>query len=427
MGWRERGGAANAMGEWMKKKTLVLAAIGIVAAGGVAAWWRLAASESPAMSAATPVTRGTVEATVLATGILEASALVSVGAEVSGRIEALHVALGDEVDAGDLIAEIDSLAQENAVKSAEAALANIVAQKAAQEATLAQAEKALSRAEQMRPDSLVSESDYEIAQANVASAEAQLAALDAQIEQATINVEAAQLNLSRTQITAPISGTVVAVPVEEGQTLSAQQSAPTVVKIANLDSMLIKAEISEADVTRVKPGQEVHFSILGEPDTRISATLRSIEPAPSSIAEDGSSSSSSSTAIYYNGIFEVPNPDRTLRISMTAEVTIVLDVARDVLTVPSSALRSGPQGQKSVGVLDPQTRTVTRRRVEVGLDNKVSAQIIAGLEEGDLVVTGAPAGAATGQGAGRPAGGGPTIVGGPMIRTGGPMMRGGGG
>jgi macrolide-specific efflux system membrane fusion protein len=401
----------------MKRTIPILAAILVLVGCGAATWWTMAASEPEALPNTTPVARGNVQETVLATGVLEASRLVSVGAEVSGRVEAMHVTLGNEVVAGDLIAEIDSLAQENAVKSAEAALANIVAQKAAQEAVLAQAEKALVRAGQMRSNSLVSESDHEIAQADVASAKAQLAALDAQIEQATINVESAELDLSHTTITSPITGTVVAVLVEEGQTVSAAQTVPTIVKIANLDSMLIKAEISEADVTRVKPGQEVSFSILGEPGTEIEATLRSIEPAPAALAESDSTSDSS-TAIYYNGIFEVPNPDRKLRISMTAEVTIILDVARDVLVVPSSVLATRPDGRQAVGVLDPQTRTVTRRPVTVGLNNKVSAEIVEGLAEGDLVVMGTPPTLASASAdAGRP----PQGPGGMMLGGGMPM------
>src|SRR5690606_12994451 len=213
-------------------------------------------------------------------------------------------------------------------------------------------------------------------------ARAQIDQLDAQLAQAELTVESAELDLRRTQILAPADGTVVALLVEEGQTLNANSATPTIAKIANLDTMVIKAEISEADVVKVKPGQKVYFTILGEPDQRIEATLREVEPAPTSIAEETSSSGS---AVYYNGLFEVPNPDHRLRISMTASVTIVLDEARDVLTLPSSLVsRRGPDGEVMVVIYDPATEQTRPARVEVGLNNNISAEIVSGLEEGDL-------------------------------------------
>ncbi|HWV19952.1 MAG TPA: efflux RND transporter periplasmic adaptor subunit, partial [Devosia sp.] len=237
-----------------------------------------------------------------------------------------------------------------------------------------------------------------------------------QIDQAELTVDSAKLNLARTQIVAPSDGTVVALVVEEGQTLNANSSTPTIAKIANLDTMVIKAEISEADVVKVKAGQKVYFTILGEPDNRIEATLREIEPAPTSINSDTTSDSSSS-AIYYNGLFDVPNADHRLRISMTAEVTIVLADAKDVLILPSSLVaRKGPDGAAMVMVYDPKTEETQPRRVEVGLNNNITAQVVSGLEEGEEVVSGGlvtvsrPAG---GQGQGRmggPGGGGPMIM-----------------
>jgi macrolide-specific efflux system membrane fusion protein len=181
---------------------------------------------------------------------------------------------------------------------------------------------------------------------------------------------------------------------------------------------VIKAEISEADVVKVAPGQKVYFTILGEPDTRIEATLREIEPAPTSIAEE---STTSGSAVYYNGLFEVPNPDHRLRISMTASVTIILDEARNVLTLPSSLVaQRGPDGGAMVMVYDPNTEETRPARVEVGLNNNISAEIVSGLDEGDQVVnaTGARLTTGTGPGAGGMRMGGP---GGMM------MMRGGGG
>lgn len=409
------------IGLGMKMKKRWLAAIGLLVVLGVAGatWYLYRAPSETTEPSTTAVTRGSIEETVLASGVIEASSLVSVGAEVSGRIESLGVQLGDEVKAGDLIAQIDSLNQENAVKAAEAALANIEAQREMQEASLAQARVTFERAEKLNPSKIISDADYQSAQLAVKTGEAELKAIEAQIQQAELSVESAKLDLDRTKIVAPMAGTVVSVAVEVGQALNASNSSPTVVKIANLDQMVVKAEISEADVPRVEPGQRVYFTILGDPDTPIDATLRAIEPAPESISDD---TTSSSTAIYYNGLFDVENPDHTLRISMTAQVTIVLESAADVLTMPASLLtKQGPDGSYIVGVWNKTIGQAEPRRIEIGLNNKVVAEVKSGLTEGDLLIdaaaassTGAPPGAPAGLGSSRSlltgGGGGPPMM-----------------
>ncbi|GLQ08338.1 hemolysin secretion protein D [Devosia yakushimensis] len=386
----------------------------VIGGAAGAGWWFFAAPKAATVPNTVTVARADIEQTVLASGVLQANSLVSVGAEVSGRIDAVHVKLGQDVKKGDLIAEIDSLNQENAVKTAQAALAAIQAQKRAQQATLVQAQAALVRNTSLSAGNLVSKTDLDSAQAAVDSSLAQIDQLDAQIAQAELSVESAKLNLSRTQIVAPNDGTVVAVLVEAGQTVNANQTTPTIVKIADLDTMVIKAEISEADVVRVAAGQRVYFTILGEPDNQIDATLREIEPAPTSISED---STSTDTAIYYNGLFDVPNPDHKLRISMTAQVTIVLDEVENALVLSSGLVtRRGPDGNAMVMVYDPATEQTEPRRVEVGLNNNVMAEIKSGLNEGDEVVsnTGASVRVPTGgQGMRMGGGGGMVMMGGP--------------
>jgi macrolide-specific efflux system membrane fusion protein len=145
-----------------------------------------------------------------------------------------------------------------------------------------------------------------------------------------------------------MDGTVVAIVTEEGQTVNANQSAPTIVKLAKLDTMTVKAEISEADVMKVEEGQTVYFTTLGNSEKKHYATLRQVEPAPNSInTETNNTSSSSSTAVYYNALFDVPNDDGKLRIDMTAQVYIVLNEARNVLTVPSSAIQTSNRPQRN--------------------------------------------------------------------------------
>jgi len=357
----------------------------------------------------TPVARGDIETTVLASGTVESDNLVSVGAQVSGQLKSLKVDLGDTVKAGQLVAEIDSLPQQNTLHTKTAALTAVRAQKQAKEALLAQAELAFKRQTQMLRGDAASREDYEAAEANLKVLRADIAALDAQIEQARIAVDTAQLDLGYTKISSPIDGVVVAVVTKEGQTVNANQSAPTIIKVARLDRMTIKVEISEADVVRVSPGQRVYFTILGEPDSKYPAVLKSIEPAPESIATESSSnststtSSSASVAIYYMGVLDVPNDDGKLRISMTTQVNIVLAEAKNALLIPSAALGDkNKEGRYLVRVENGPDKT-DELWVKIGLNNNVQAEVLEGLREGQRVVIGkqigavAPSSATTGR------------------------------
>lgn len=363
---------------------------------GLAGWtvqhWWLAPPPRPQVATA-PVQRADIEDTVLATGTLGAAKLVSVGAQVTGQVKRLFVELGDEVKQGQTIAEIDALPQQNALRNAQAQVQSSQAQLRAKQAGLAQAELVLQRQRALVAADAGARADLEAAEASVASTRAEIEALQAQIRQAQVAQSTAELNLSYTRVTAPMDGVVVAVVTEQGQTVNANQSAPTLIKLARLDTMTVKAQISEADVPRVKPGMPVYFSLLGEPDRRIQARLRAVEPGPTTIASDGSGTSSSSTsssgtsAIYYNGIFDVPNPDGRLRINMTAQTTIVLASVRQALVVPSAALLGqGREGQYRVRVLGADGQ-IQEKRVRIGLNNRVQAQVLDGLSEGEQVVT----------------------------------------
>jgi macrolide-specific efflux system membrane fusion protein len=355
--------------------------------------WRNVRPAPPPVLATSPVVRGDIENTVVATGSLEAYQLVSVGAQASGQVKSLKVQLGDKVKAGQLIAEIDPTTQLNNVRNAEAAVTSTRAQRAVQMATLRQAELAYERQKMMIADEATSKADFEAAEAQLATTKAQIEALDAQIEQGQTQLATAKANLGYTQILAPIDGTVVAVVVKEGQTVNAVQSAPTIVKLANLDTMTVSAQISEADVIKVRPGQTAYFTILGNPDKRYYGKLRSIEPAPESVQTETNASSSSSSnnttqAIYYNGRFEVPNTTGELRISMTAQVYLVLSEAKDTLIIPSAALGAkGPDGSYTVQVVGKDRRPVPRK-VTIGINNNATAQVLSGLQAGELVVVG---------------------------------------
>lgn len=355
-------------------------------------WTYLAGGEPGSPPVQSRAQSGAVTETVLASGMLEAAQLVSVGARVSGQVETLAVRLGQEVQAGDLIAQIDSQDQQNTVLQAEAALANITAQIAAKEATLARAEAVLERQQKLGAQSYATQEAIESANADVLVYRADLDALRAQKSSAEVTVATARVALERTRITAPISGTVVAVVVKQGQTVNAAQAAPTIVKIADLSTMLVKAEISEADVMNVIAGQKVTFTTLGASEMPFQAVVREIEPAPTAI--ETSDTISSDSAVYYNALLEVDNPDGRLRIGMTAEVSVELARAENTLTVPSSAVKTDAEGHY-VEIFDPASGTSQRRTVTVGLNDKVTAEILSGLSDGESVVTGTAVAAAT--------------------------------
>lgn len=210
------------------------------------------------------VARGTLESTVMATGTLQASEQVDVGAQVSGQLKSLKVELGDHVKKGQLLAQIDPELLQNALLSAQANLASLEAQRRAATASLWQADLNFQRQQQMLARQATSQQDLEAAKSQADVLRANVASFTAQISQANTQVDAAKINLAYAKITAPIDGQVVAIVTQEGQTVVAAQQAPVILKLANLDRMTVRAQISEADVVRIRPGQLAYFTTLGD-------------------------------------------------------------------------------------------------------------------------------------------------------------------
>ncbi|MGV5004611.1 MacA family efflux pump subunit [Acinetobacter variabilis] len=421
------------------KPTKLIMAIVIAILVAVTAWYFLKPKEQQPQYITAEVTQGDIENSVLATGVLEATKMVSVGAQVSGQVKKMYVQLGDQVKQGQLIARIDSVRQENDLKTAEASIKNQMAQLAVKQANLAKVEAEYKRQQAMYAQDATSRSELESALASYKTAQADITAINAQIEQSRLTLATAKEDLGYTQIVAPMDGTIVAIVTEEGQTVNANQSAPTIVKLAQLDTMTIKAEISEADVMKVQEGQSVYFTTLGDSETKHYATLRQVEPAPDSIntESNSTSTSSSSTAVYYNALFDVPNEDGKLRIDMTAQVYIILDEAKNVLTIPAAAVQTSNRPQRRAQSPDSdktqannaaapadakqgENKTDRPKHLElteaekalvkqgkatvsmvrvlqadgsakpqpvlIGLNNRVTAQVIRGLNQGDKVV-----------------------------------------
>ncbi|MEI7931578.1 MAG: efflux RND transporter periplasmic adaptor subunit [Alphaproteobacteria bacterium] len=325
-----------------------------------------------------------IEKTVLGTGVLQPQTVIDVGAQASGQIQSLKVDVGDRVKAGDVIAIIDPATQQTTLRNAEATQAQAAASKISQEATIERSGLEFNRQQELLNRGVSSRSQFEQADASLRIANAQLKGVEAQIRQAQANYEKAQVDLAHTTITAPISGVVASVLVRQGQTVNSIQTAPTIVRLAKLDVMTVRAQISEADVIGVHAGQKVYFKVLGDPDRKYYATLRSIDPAP-----DNSNQflvGPANAPVYYNAVFDVPNPDGTLRPGMTAEVSVVLEDVKQVLTMPAGALREKQaDGSYKAKVMVGENKT-EERRVRIGVNNNVQAQVLDGLKEGDKVV-----------------------------------------
>ena len=337
-----------------------------------------------------PVVLGTVEETVLANGVLEPSSIVSVGAQVSGQLKTLHVTLGQRVKEGELIAEIDSTVQTNALRIAEAGLANVKAQRNARGIQLRQADQAYDRLRTLNEKRAASTADFETATAAFLTLKAEVEALDAQIAQSSVEVENARANLGYTKVRAPMDGIVVAVVTKAGQTLNANQAVPTIVVLAQLDVMRVKVQISEADIARVKQGQEVRFTIMGDTHNPIAGVLQQIEPAPVSIVTDTANASTGTqaapAAVYFNGLFETPNTEGRLRPMMTAVVTIVAGRATNVPVVAWSALtQRDEQGRYRVQVRSASGE-ITERFVTIGVTDRIKAEVRDGLAVGEDVI-----------------------------------------
>lgn len=383
------------------KKRYIVGALALII--GIAGY-KMLSPKSSISYLTTPAQIMDLEVNILADGKMEASHQVDVGAQVSGQVQKMHVKLGDRVKKGQLIVEIDDLPQQNAVKDSEARLKNSIASKVAKEAQLINQRINVERQRRLIKNGATTQSELDLAEANLKVYEAEVEALDAQIAQAQIALDTAKLNLTYTKILAPIDGVVVATVVKEGQTVNAVQTAPTLVKLADLSTMTIKAQISEADVTRVEPGMKAYFTILGEPHKRYEAVLRQIEPATETFQTAvGNAVTNVNEAVYYNGLFDVENPDQKFYIDMTTQVYLVIDEAKDALVIPSMATRFKPSRaserdlQKSKGqsdqkatiwvLKDPKGEAIEAREVELGISNNVSTEVKSGVKEGELIIT----------------------------------------
>ncbi|MGA0570849.1 efflux RND transporter periplasmic adaptor subunit [Variovorax sp. VNK109] len=318
----------------------IILGIAVLAAGGWGAWLKWGAPPKAEEYIFATIQRGDIEDLVSATGSLQPRDYVDVGAQVSGQLKKIHVEVGSEVHEGDLLAEIDAEQSAARVDASRAQLRSYQAQLIERETNLAKAERDYQRQRNLMAEEATTAELVQNAETTLRTSRAQINSLKAQMEQLQASMRVEEANLKYTRIYAPMSGTVVSITARQGQTLNTNQSAPTLLRIADLSLMTVQTQVSEADVSRLRPGMQAYFTTLGSQGRRWYGRLNKIEPTPTV----------TNNVVLYNAVFEVPNPGN-LMTQMTAQVFFVVAEARDVLVAPMSSLtiaRSAP-GQRPAG------------------------------------------------------------------------------
>ncbi|MDY0233844.1 MAG: efflux RND transporter periplasmic adaptor subunit [Sulfurimonas sp.] len=321
------------------------------------------------------VVRGAIENIVTATGKLAPRDYVDVGAQVSGQLKKLHVEIGDKVVVGQLLAEIDVTLFMAKVDQQRAQLKYQQASLKEKEARLELAKIFYEREDNLYKNNATSLEKFQNTLLEFKTAKAQVKMVQAQVEQIESSLRAEEANLEFTRIYAPMDGTVVNLSAKQGQTLNANQQAPTILQIADLTIMTLKAEVSESDVMRLRPQMEVYFKTLGR-DKRWYSKLDKIEPTPTL----------TNNVVLYNALFDIENTEKELMTSMTAQVFFIAQSSRDTLLVPLTCIiASKNKKYAKVEVLNDQNQP-EEVEVELGISNRVLVEIKSGLNENQEVI-----------------------------------------
>lgn len=357
-----------------KKKWAVYSLILLLLVAAAGAWWFFGKNKVEQRLPTAKVTRGNLQERVTATGTLNPKNYVDVGAQISGQLVNLHVEVGSEVEAGQLLAEIDARVLEANVAASRAQLRAQAAQLRDRKAQLKLAGQHFERQKMLRKDEAVTEETVQQAEASFISSQAQVEQLEAQIEQNQSSLAADEANLEYARILAPISGTVVSINARQGQTLNANQQAPLILQIADLSKMRVETQVSEADISRLNVGMPVYFTTLGSQSDRWQGNLLRIEPTP--VVENN--------VVLYNAPFDVDNPKGKLLPQMTAQVFFIVAEAKNALLVPTAALqREGKNYQATI--LHPDGRQEVRQ-IKVGVNDRIQAEVLEGLNEGEALL-----------------------------------------
>jgi len=380
----------------MKRVVIIAAVLVLAVAGG---YYFFATREPERTYKTAPVERGDIVATVSATGNLSAVTTVQVGTQVSGTIQRLFVDFNSPVKKGEVIAQIDPSLFSAEVEQSRGNFLAAQANLAKARATAADARRTMERNRQLVQDGVVSQGDFDAAETRAAEASAAVKAAEATVIQTRGALARAETNLKNATIRSPVDGVVISRNVDVGQTVAASFQTPTLFTIAqDLTRMQIETSVDEADISRVRVGQPVTFTVDAYPDTPFTARVAQVRSAPVV----------TQNVVTYVVVITVANPELKLKPGMTANVAIEVGRTDNVLKVPKAALRYRPrsdndasepramgrpagmkgkqEGGQQVFVLSTEKKPVPVK-ITTGIGNDSHVEVTGGgLKEGDPVI-----------------------------------------
>lgn len=283
------------------------------------------------------VSRGTIRAFCTATGRVNPITTVRVGTQVSGRIKALYADYNSPVTAGQLVAEIDPEPFEAQLEQARANLLSARAGLQQAKVTLEEAERNLARSRKLFADSVIGQSEFDAVETKRDVAKSSLGVARAQVVQSEAAYKYAETNLKYTRIYSPVDGIVISRDVDVGQTVAATFQTPTLFTIAeDLKKMQINTNVDEADIGKIREGQDAEFIVDAYPDSPFYGRVEQVRNSPEVVQN----------VVTYDVVISVDNDELKLKPGMTANVTIITSVKKDVLKIPNAALRFKPEDEK---------------------------------------------------------------------------------
>lgn len=310
------------------KKILIGAGIAVII--GIASFFVLKNKDGDLKFRTEKVTRGDIEETITATGTVNAITTVLVGTQVSGTIKQIFVDFNSPVKKSQIIAQIDPTTFEAQVEQARANLLSARANLEKAETTLIDAKRTMERNKELFKRNLIARSDLDTAETNYESSKAQVSASRAQVEQSNAALKFAETNLKYTRILSPVNGIVVSRNVDVGQTVAASFQTPTLFTIAeDLTKMQIDTNVNEADIGKIKEGQDVVFTVDAHPDITFKGKVFQVRNAPIIVQN----------VVTYDVVIQVDNSALKLKPGMTANASIITAKKSNVLKIPNVALR----------------------------------------------------------------------------------------
>ena len=338
----------------MKKRLGLILTLVVLVGIGIFVWrWRAGHKEPEVTFKTAPIEQRRIVAKVTASGTLQATVTVQVGAQVSGRIQKLFADFNSTVKKGELVAKIDPQLFQAAVEQANANFVSAKAGVAKADAQLHDADLQEKRTKALFDQTLASAADLQSAETNLSVARAGVDVAKASLEQAQASLHQAQVNLSYTNIYSPIDGTVISRSVDVGQTVAASLQAPVLFTIAeDLRKMQVHTNVAEGDVGRLMTGQEATFTVDAFPGQRFKGKIGQIRNAAQTLQN----------VVTYDAVIDVDNTDLRLRPGMTATVTVLYAERQSVLAVANAALRFRPGSD----VLGPTSASAGARAPDAG-------------------------------------------------------------